>query len=713
MRKLKIIAWLSAALLAGCGGGNTLTGSTTTGGGTGTSTVATVGVTSSAASIAADGSDSATITAVAKDSNNNFVSGATVTFSSAAGGLAVTQATTDASGRATATLSAGGAASGTAITVTASAGTASGTTTVNVVNTQQTLTLTTDSPQVPSNNSKSANITAFVRGSNNQFLEGVTVSFQATSGGLTVTQAVTDASGAAKATLNAAGDPTNRTVTVTATAGSATGSIPVAVAGTKLSVSGPQNVVLGGQPATYTFALVDSANIGISNTQITVTSSLGNAIATSPASTDSTGTATVQYTATTAGNDTITASALGISATQTVAVSNQSFALTAPATNAKINLGAVQPVTVVWTSAGVPQANKQITFTATRGTLSVGSATTDGTGTATVTISSTTAGPAIISASSTGVSTQVPVSFIATTPASIDLQASPATIPTQGQSTLTAIVRDAQNNLVEGKTVSFSLTDVTGGVLSVASAITDSQGKAQTVYTASSTPSATNGVSISATISPVAPATTTLTVGGQTVFLTLGTGNKISDLNLTQYGLPFVVQASDAAGNGVANVNVTLTVASLEYLKGRLVNDPSQSTTNWVVGPTAPPCGTEDINFNAILDSGEDLNNNGKLDPGGVALADPGTVISAAAGAKDSTGNPIPIGSAFFQVVYPKDHANWVKVRLTATTRVAGTETNVSSDFYLVAADADMKLQVAPPGPTSPYGVATSCGNPN
>ena len=84
MSKLKIIAWLSAALLAGCGGGNTLTGTAVTGG-TGTTSVATVTVTPSAAQIAADGSDSSTITAVAKDANNNFVAGATVTFTSTAG----------------------------------------------------------------------------------------------------------------------------------------------------------------------------------------------------------------------------------------------------------------------------------------------------------------------------------------------------------------------------------------------------------------------------------------------------------------------------------------------------------------------------------------------------------------------------------------------------------------------------------------------------
>ena len=93
------------------------------------------------------------------------------------------------------------------------------------------------------------------------------------------------------------------------------------------------------------------------------------------------------------------------------------------------------------------------------------------TGKATVSVSSTTSGPAVITASSTGVSTQVGIEFIATNPTAIAVQASPSTISVSAQSTITAVVRDPSNNLVEGKLVTFSLADVTGGTLSVASAL--------------------------------------------------------------------------------------------------------------------------------------------------------------------------------------------------------------------------------------------------
>ncbi|MGH8322879.1 MAG: hypothetical protein ACRETD_03620, partial [Steroidobacteraceae bacterium] len=60
----------------------------------------------------------------------------------------------------------------------------SGKTTVSVVATQETITLLTSQPQMPSDNSKPTTITAIVQGANNQLLPGVAVSFKATSGAI-------------------------------------------------------------------------------------------------------------------------------------------------------------------------------------------------------------------------------------------------------------------------------------------------------------------------------------------------------------------------------------------------------------------------------------------------------------------------------------------------------------------------------------------------
>jgi hypothetical protein len=594
----------------------------------------------------------------------------------------------------------------------------------------------TSQPQIPSNGSATATVTAFVRDANNQFISGVPVQFSTTSGGFTSPSTTTDDSGQATASLGTAGDQTNRTITVTATAGTKSATVDVGVVGTSVSLSGPTSLVQG-NAGTYTVSLTDSAGAPISNKSVAVTSSKGNTLSAATLTTDPSGHATFMLTGSVSGTDTVTATVLGQAAATNVSVSNQNFAFTVPAANTLVALGASQAVTLVWTSSGTAQTGQTITFSTTRGTFNGGAnatatAVTDGTGTASVTIAAATAGPAIITASSSGVSAQVALIFVATNPNNIDLQASPTTVTTQGQSTITAIVRDINNNLVDNQTVAFQLTDVTGGSISVGSAVTDVQGKAQTVYTASSVASATNGVIISASVPAVpavTPATVHLTVGGQTVFLGLGTGEVISEnADKTQFIMPFVVQAQDSGGNAVNGVPITLTIRSVQYAKGGYYNFNSAWVQTGVPNPvtaytTAPlpaitECPNEDLNNNGILDPGEDTsgtgNGNGKLDPGNVAAVSPGTVTTAATTITNGSSTTTVNGSAALTVTYPEDHANWVQVVLTASATVSGTETSTTSTFWLpILASYLTTVTSSPPGFDSPYGTATMCTNPN
>ena len=83
------------------------------------------------------------------------------------------------------------------------------------------------------------------------------MAFAATSGGLTVTQGTTDASGAATATLSAAGVQTNRNITVTATVGpQRLRRSVILVVGTTLTLTGPSSLVLGAA-GTYDVTLAD------------------------------------------------------------------------------------------------------------------------------------------------------------------------------------------------------------------------------------------------------------------------------------------------------------------------------------------------------------------------------------------------------------------------------------------------------------------------
>jgi hypothetical protein len=740
MRKfVSIIAlfWLTLAL-AGCGGDNgncgevgNKTGATTGCNGSTNSTPSSVSVSSSAASILADGSTTATITAVVTAANGTAVSNVVVTFGTTSGALTASTATTNSSGQATTTLSAKGVAA-TSITVTATVtSTVTGTVSVGVGSGtgggNDTISVITSLPQIPSDGSKSATITAVVRDTNNNLVPGVTVTFSATSGGLQVTQATTDATGSAKATLSSASDPSDRTITVTATAQSQSATVPVSVTGTTLAITGPTNLTQTAQ-GTFAVSLTNSAGTGIANEAVTIVSKNGNTLSANTVTTNATGAAQFQLTVAHAGADTITVSSLGLQSVASLSVSNQSFTLTAPTANATIDVNTATPVTLSWTALSASNVavgqTGTVALTSSRGALSTSLVTvTNGTipsGTV-VTISSSTAGPAIISAAALDVNnnvvatTQIAVNFVATTPHNVSLQASPSTVPVQGQSTITATLTDPTGNPVQGQTIDFTLTDSTGGSLSSSNAATNAQGEASVTYTASTGSSTANGVLITGTdqSNNSVTGTTTLTVGGQAVFLSLGTGNLITPYSSTQYEWPYTVQAVDAAGNGVTNVKVTFKVQSIAYATGEF---------EWL--GTLPGTGANQISWTQVVANGTlrtigycvpttVAEYNGVINPNpkptGVTPVQtdiPGSVVATDVGfATTGVG-----GTATVNLIYPKDHAYWVEAALTATATVAGTQSSTTASFVLLGIATDYQSAgTSPPGQVSPYGLSASC----
>jgi len=724
MRRLRIIASMTAAvLLAACGGGSrTIIGTPGSTSPIGTTAVAKVTVTPSPATIAVDGSTTSTITATALDANNAGVSGATVTFSSSAGGaLAIVSSTTNSTGKATATLTNVSAAAATNLTVSAVIGGVTGSATVGVVAIQQSLSVETSATQIPSDSSKSATISAVLRDANNNALAGTTVHFSATSQLLAVTQAVTNANGIATATLSAGTDPTNRTITVTATAGTATAQVAVSVTGTTLTLTGPSNLVLN-NTGNCSVVLTNSAGQGIPNTTVTLSSANGNTLSATTLTTDANGRGTFTLKGINGGTDTITAVAQGITQKITVAVSTQSFNVTAPADGTQVNIGTSQTVTVTWLNNGAPVVGQPVTFAATRGTVTPATPVmTDANGNATVSIISTGAGPSIVQATGSGVSAQINLDFVALTPSQISVQAGPASVAVLGQSTVSALVRDAANNLVEGATVNFQVTtDPTNGQLSVASATTDAQGRAQTVYTAGNTSSGANGVTVTATIaSTTITGSAKLTVGGQAVFLSLGTGNTIDvSQGVAIYQVTYTVFAVDSQGAALANVPITVSVLPVAYGKGVMAGCPTPGPWSPAYSTaTSDPdsykgttmCLNEDTDYTGNINSlgvvngvpVKDYNQNGKLDPGNVAVASMSSSTTDANGRLD------------VKVTYPRDHAYWVAVTLVASTTVQGTQSSTSSTFVLQGAVTDYACGTGPPGPVSPYGVGSTCANPN
>ncbi len=235
------------------------------------------------------------------------------------------------------------------------------------------LTLLTDLAQVPSDGSKSATITAQVLDANNNVMTGVVVVFQASSGALIPTQPTTDPAGLALASLGAGSDPSNRTITVTASVGATMATVPVTVNGTTLALSGPTNLVLN-STGNFSVVVTNSANQGIAGVAVTLTSR--------------------EWQYHHAGGDDYRqqwppdlhacrddrwhgyhhgerarADADGIGGRQHAELQHHGASERCPGT-----LNTPQTVTVTWLNNGVPQVGKLVTFATTRGTLTPGHA---------------------------------------------------------------------------------------------------------------------------------------------------------------------------------------------------------------------------------------------------------------------------------------------------------------------------------------------------
>lgn len=576
-----------------------------------------------------------------------------------------------------------------------------------------TVTLLADTTQLPSDAStvdKGVDLTATVIDSANNIVVGATVQFAVDNQGvLTVTQATTDASGNAFATLTTPTSKANRVLNVSATSSGVSGSLIVNVVGTTLGATGPDSLAAG-QTATYTVVLLDASGRGIGGQAVTVSTASGSTLSASSLTTDSaTGQATVSVTAASAASETLTFAALGLTATKAITISNDQFRIVSPAAGAELPINASSTVTVEWLRGGsaAETAGRTVSVSSTRGTLSATSANLDGSGRASFQLSSSNAGGVLIEATSNALTrptASTTAEFIATSADAVDVQFSPAVIPTNSQSSVTATVRDTAGNLVKNTRINFTLQDVTNGSLSAGSGITNSQGQATVLYRSTSTQSSNAGVRVTATAaSSGANGQATLTVGGGALRVVLGTGNEITEKNTTQYLLPYSVIVTDSAGNPATSAQVRLELLSVSYGKGSyqaVDTDADGTPDRWGI-VNAVGCANEDADLDGVLDNGEDFNANQKLEPGNVASL-PSTVTLESD------------GSAQFQITYPQDHANWVTVRLRGTANVSGTEAFEEATFTLPVLASDVSdLEVSPPGADSPYGTVLDCSSAN
>jgi hypothetical protein len=594
-----------------------------------------------------------------------------------------------------------------------------------------TVLLQSDKLQIGSGTADKIELTAIVRDRQQNLLKNVTVKFGIETGfegEVEVQSATTDNSGTARAILTTKTNPTLRDILVSATAGSGTAKsyLTLKVVGTDIEIGSAPAVVLGSS-IDITFTVLDSAAKPIPKTLLSLSSALKNSFSTiSPETSAATGRATVRYTASISGKDTITVSALGVTKSVPVIVNSDAFAYVKPANEAEIleiPLNTVANASVKWTRNGSPMAGQEVGFSTTRGAIAadetglngnkvVATIPTDSSGTAKVFMSSSLSGFASISANTRGMSeslqAQKIVEFIATVPdptRPLEVQAIPAQLAPGDKALVQAIVRDANNNPVKNKDVAFSLVDSFGGQISPATARTNSQGVATTEFTAdvttpgNGTPQAPKGLKIKASIADddKITGTTPIAVGNRTLFFRFATGNKIrEDEKSINYLWDYAVLVTDSTGNPVANQALTVAVVPKRYHKGWWFKRPINSSFKYWEPVQSndyndTSCLSEDINRNGILDSGEDQNEDGTLTPGNVASVAK-TIVA------DSNG------IAYFTLTYAKEMAGFVEVDVTVTGAATGTENVTSRLVWLAYSSVDTTNEAIRPW-KSPFGV--------
>lgn len=745
----KFTGWLAllacSTLLAACGGGGGSPG--TNSNGVAPSKAASVLLIASAGTIDSSGIDGTevTLTAIVKDGNSNVLPGETVNFTADSGNITNTVRQTNTSGAVVEKLNTKGNSTPRVITITASAGGAtSAPIKVTVVAASPTLVLTADAGVLQSAGASGneVNLVALVKDANNSVMPGVKVDLAADSGSLTLTNRITDANGKVTEKLSTGGDPTSRTITVTArAAGAKDVTAVVNVAGNKLVINN-SSTVKAGASTDVTVKLVDSAGNALVGRAVTFTST-ANALTVKgggSALTDTAGTLRLSYSALKAGPDTIVVKAMGETATSSITVSSSNLNVAVvdgsnhPISSADINT--CQIVAVHYDVAGTPQPGS-VALSTSRGSI-YNSSRCDSPlasplflsdGDAIAYVSAASPGVATLTAIVNGLTVQSNIEFLAplTAAATISVQADPAVVganqpgSTVQQTTLRAIVRDGTlaNNLVKNAQVAFSIvTDPSGGSLTQPSVVTTaSDGSASVSYVAGTADTKLDGVTIKAQLqgNSTASALVNLTVAKKSLFISAGTGAFVGTPNTATYQLDYAVFVTDAAGNAVPGVNITGSVRPRFYYKGQLyflgIQGPWGISTDADKIPTA--CLNEDTNSNGILETGEDINGNNRLDPG-----IPITVTSS--GTTDANGQ------AIVSLIYQRDRANWLDVDLTIRGQVSGTEARYVGYTRLPGLSTDYSsISTTPPGRFSPYGtvrtgdmiggsvVANGCANPN
>lgn len=653
--KTAVLGAFVAGSLAACGGGGGSSGDPVLGGGGGTGGGGTtpgvvasdLSIVSDKATIANDGTQTATITVTSLDGNRAALAGAPVSLSvndpAATAFVTATTTTTDTSGKLTATLATGANRTNRSIVITATSGSVQRTVTVETVNpTSQVplandLSMVLDKISIGNTGSEKVTVTVTAVDAARNVVAGIPVAFTVDNKAtVAVANGTTNAQGQAIATVQSGDEKSNRLITVTATSGTLVRTATFQVLGAKLTAT-----AVGVSPAPGSagnkveYRLSDVNQNPMTSQPITVSAP---GLPTVNGTTDANGAYVYTYTApATPGPIDITAAAGGVTSVVTVTVpSNSSVVPPASATVVSASVAASPNVVSVNTASTTNRSELRALFLAAN---------------------------------------NAPVKNVRVR---FDL--------------------DGNANNIDGA--------ISAGNQLVYS---DAGGVATSSYTPGGRSSPTNGVTIracwdytdfAANACPNA-VSTTLTVVSDPLSVSIGTNEAIEQgpTELT-YIKRFVLLVVDAAGNPKADVQITPSLDLTGYHKGSYQHDgtawsPQHSLDGVSTAGISAVCRAEDLNKNGAIDSGEDRNGNNQLDP---RKSDASITL---VGATRTDQN----GTAVLRLEYPKSVAGWVSFRITGSAAGVISPPAIYEGVLPVAADAlRADAQTEPAFRVSPYG---------
>ncbi|HET9383659.1 MAG TPA: invasin domain 3-containing protein, partial [Gemmatimonadales bacterium] len=624
---------------------------------------------------ASEGTSSTSIAVTARDAFGNPIPGATVVLAASGSGNTLTQPPpTNASGLTIGTLSATGAGvkvisasiAGTGVTQTATV-----LVTPAGVSAEQSTVTAAPGTIVASSGSGSTTVTVAARDAFGNPIPGATVVLAATGTGNTVTQpGPTEANGIASGTLSstAAGDKVV-SATVNGTEVTETATVTIQPAGVdavqSTVVAAPGSITAGSGIATITVTARDQFGNPIEGAAVVLAASGGGNTVTQPAMTNAAGVATGTLSATVAEGKTVAATIDGTGIAQTAAVtvtpagvSTTQSTLTAASGTITASEGTSSTSIAVTARDAfgnpIPGATVVLAASGSGNTLTQPPPT-DASGLTIGTLSSTTAGDRVVSASIDGTAISQSAA-VAVTPAGASAAQSTLTAAAgmitastgASSTTLSVTARDAFGNLIPGATVALAVTG-TGNTL-----------------TQPATPTDANGIAtgtLSATVAEDKVVSATVDGIGVTQTVTVTTAAAAAD---AAQSTVTAAPASITAGSDVATITVTArdqfgnpvpgaTVVVAATGAGITLVQPGVTSVGGVTTGTLSATGAGAKVISATIDgTGVTQTATVTVTPAGVSatqstvVAAPATLVAGSdlatitVTARDPFGNPIP-----------------------------------------------------------------------